>query len=112
MAAAGFGKTAQKDGFGGFEKEDVRAVALLFEAGELLFDFAGFDVGADVDADGEVGHFAAPDVVGNQGGQHFYRQVVDAVAAGVFEEFEGDGFARAGEAANQDDLHGKAPALS
>ena len=112
VAAAGFGEAAHEGGFVCFEKEDFGLMALSGEIGKLFFDFAHFDAGADVDADGEVFDAAAADVVQHELGQYFHRHVVDAVVARVFELFEGDGFAGAGKAANQDDLHAACPALS
>ena len=38
-------------------------------------------------------------------GEHYHRQVVYAVIPGIFEEMQGDRFARAGEAANENEFH-------
>ena len=54
----------------------------------------GVEVGADVYADGDlVVGGALMAVQGNQLGQEFQRQVVDAKKAVVFQQIEGDGFA-------------------
>ena len=38
-------------------------------------------------------------------GEHYHRQVVYAVIPGIFEKMQGDRFARAGEAANENEFH-------
>ena len=60
--------------------------------------------GAGVD---RHGHLADPFLAqhAHEKGEHYHRQVVYAVIPGIFAEMQGDRFAGAGEAANENEFH-------
>ena len=81
-------------------------MAFIAQVLDLLLRFLNVDTGTDIDAHAEFGFIGALDMVQHQRRQHFQRQVVHAEIAEVFKLFEGNGLARAGQSANQDDFHG------
>lgn len=105
MAAAGLGIALQERFFLGVEKEEGEAVAFVGQGLELVLEAGDAVAGAGVDADR---HLADAFLLehAHENRQHHHRQIVDAIVVGVFQEVEGDGLARTGEAADEDEVHG------
>jgi hypothetical protein len=106
VAAASFGKAANQYLVARVEKHDARRDAGGFELAQLRRQRGDRGAAAHIDGHRET-LLAFTAQVSHQLEQQRRGQIVDAVVAGIFQHVEGDGFAGTGQAADQDDLHGK-----
>jgi len=106
MTAARFGKAGDEGVVARFEEEAAQVVGDFAQGIQHARQRGDALAGAHVD-----GHGGAAVAGVAQGGHQLRQQrggqVVDDEVARVFEHLEGDTFARTGEAANQDELHGR-----
>ncbi len=109
VLAAGFAEALHEHGDTGVQEQDVNRDMGIFQG----FDHVRKDVQvlpgvAHIDTDGEVLVVAVPVNLdlGDQCGQQAHRQVVDAVIADVFEYVQRRTFSGAGEATDNDQVHG------
>ena len=108
MQAARFGEAFDQRIGLRIEEQQMHIQSSLLQQCDVLRQLLHAAAAAHIDADRDARVARLLEIV-DQRGQQFGGQVVHAIETGIFQRLQCDAFAGAGEAADQEELHGLIP---